>query len=69
MYRSSNGGLKMFLGILIGIVVAAVIFCIAVGIGCAVNGVTFGQQIVNWFGGGATEAAEEVAETATRLIA
>ena len=66
MYRVNNGGLKMFLGILIGIVAAAAIFCVAVGIGCAVNGVTFGQQIVNWFGGGAKEVAETV-ETVAAL--
>ena len=36
--------------VLLGMVFAVAIFCITVGIGCAVNGVTFGQQIANWFG-------------------
>lgn len=36
--------------VLLGMVCAVAIFCLTVGIGCAVNGVTFGQQIVNWFG-------------------
>lgn len=66
MYRSRKG--KLILGILIGVVGAAAIFCLAVGIGCAVNGVTFGQQIVNWFGG-AKEVVEEVADTAANIIA
>lgn len=68
MYRANNSKLKLFLGILIGIVSAAAIFCVAVGIGCAVNGVTFGQQIVNWFGGSAEEVVETV-ETAAALVA
>lgn len=39
--------------VLLGMAVAVGIFCITVGIGCAVNGVTFGQQIANWFGSNA----------------
>lgn len=35
--------------VLLGMICAVAIFCITVGIGCAVNGVTFGQQIVDWF--------------------
>lgn len=64
MFRGRKG--KLILGILIGVVGAAAIFCLAVGIGCAVNGVTFGQQIVNWFGG-TKEVVEEVTETAARI--
>ncbi len=41
---------KNFMLVLLGMVCAAAIFCATVGIGCAVNGVTFGQQIVDWFG-------------------
>lgn len=36
--------------VLLGMVLAVGVTCIVVGIGCAVNGVTFGQQIANWFG-------------------
>ncbi len=36
--------------VLLGMVCAVALFCITVGIGCAVNGITFGQQIANWFG-------------------
>lgn len=41
---------QKFMLVLLGMVCAVTIFCITVGIGCAVNGVTFGQQIANWFG-------------------
>ena len=61
------GNGKLILGIIIGIISAVAIFCIAVGIGCAVNGVTFGQQIVNWFGG-AKETVKQVAETTTASL-
>jgi hypothetical protein len=64
MFKPRKG--KLILGILIGVIGAAAIFCLAVGIGCAVNGVTFGQQIVNWFGA-TKEVAEEVAETTAKI--
>ena len=41
---------KNIMLVLLGMAVAVGIFCITVGIGCTVNGVTFGQQIVDWFG-------------------
>ena len=62
------GNGKLILGIIIGIISAVAIFCVAVGIGCAVNGLTFGQQICEWFGTSAPvieEAVEQVAETVT----
>lgn len=43
--------------VLLGMLLAAVIFCVVVGTGCAVNGVSFSQQIVNWFG---TEKIQQV---------
>ena len=57
---------KLILGIILGLIVAVAIFCITVGIGCAVNGLTFGEQICEWFGSNAPaieEAVEQVAET------
>lgn len=36
--------------VMLGVVSAVAIACLVVGIGCAVNGVTFAQQITNWFG-------------------
>ena len=57
---------KLILGLILGVVSAVAIFCLTVGIGCAVNGLTFGEQIVEWFGTNAPvieEAVEQVAET------
>lgn len=56
---------KLVLGIILGLVGAVAIFCITVGVGCAVNGLTFGEQIVEWFGNSAPvieEAVEQVTE-------
>ena len=36
--------------VLLGIVIAVGVACATVAIGCAINGVSFSQQIVNWFG-------------------
>ncbi len=51
--------------VLLGMICAVAIFCITVGIGCAINGVTFGQQIVNWFG---TKPAVDVSTEALTMI-
>ena len=56
---------KLVLGIILGLVGAVAIFCVTVGIGCAVNGLTFGEQIVEWFGNSAPvieDAVEQVTE-------
>lgn len=45
-----NETVKNILFVLLGIVVAVGIFCLVVAIGCAVNGIGFGDQIVEWFG-------------------
>ena len=66
MYRTNKS--KLVWGIVIGILTAGVIFCGAVAVGCAVNGVTFGQQITNWFGSNSETVAkigQSVAETVT----
>lgn len=57
--------MKYILGILTGIVGTIALFCLAIAIGCAVNGVTFGQQICQWFGSCAPlieEGAEVVSQ-------
>ena len=62
------GNGKLILGIILGLIGAVALFCITVGVGCAVNGLTFGEQIVEWFGSNAPvieEAVEQVAETVT----
>lgn len=58
--------IQKILYVLLGIVCAVALFCIVVGIGCAINGVTFGQQIVNWFGTSAP-VVDETVETVTML--
>ena len=61
---------RYILGILTGIVCTIAIFCLVVAIGCAVNGVTFGQQICQWFGSCAPiiqEGAEQVVETVSQV--
>lgn len=60
--------LKWILGIAIGIIATIGIYCLTVAIGCAVNGLTFGQQITSWFGSAMpvvenTQAVGTVAET------
>lgn len=59
---------KNIMLVLLGILIAVAIFCLVVGIGCAVNGVTFGQQIANWFGTNAP-AVEKTVEQATETVA
>ena len=60
--------LKITLGIIGGVLVAVLLFCLVVVIGCSVNGLTFGEQICEWFGGNAktiADATETVAEAVT----
>lgn len=42
--------LKTILFVVIGIVCAVALFCLAVLIACSVNGLTFGEQVCEWFG-------------------
>ena len=59
------GNKKLVLGLILGLVGAVAIFCITVGVGCAVNGLTFGEQVVEWFGNSAPvieDAVEQVTE-------
>ena len=58
--------LKLTLGIIAGVIGAILLFCLVVVIGCSVNGLTFSQQIVQWFGG-APEATETIVETASSI--
>ena len=64
-----NEKLKAILWILVGVVGTIAIFSLIIAIGCAVNGLTFGQQITSWFGSAmpavenTTQAVGTVAET------
>ena len=60
-----NEKLKITLWVLLGIVGAIALFSLIVVIGCSVNGLTFGEQVCEWFGGNAgtiADSAEQVAE-------
>lgn len=56
-------GFKNIMLVLLGMVLAVGIFCAVVGIGCAINNITFSNQITNWFGTTATAT-----KTATKLL-
>lgn len=59
-------GFKVFLLILLGVVIACAVACLTLTIGCAINGLSMGDQIVQWFGNQAV--AEEVEQVATACI-
>lgn len=63
---------KNIMFVLLGIIIAVVLFCAVVGIASAVNDLSFGQQIVEWFGTTKEVVEElptdEVVETAKFLI-
>lgn len=63
---------KRICWVFLGMIIAVAVFCAVVGIASAVNDISFGQQIVEWFGT-AKEVVEElptdeVVETAKALI-
>lgn len=61
---------RYILGIITGVVATIALFCLAIAIGCAVNGVTFGQQICEWFGGCTPtikDTAKEVVDTVSQV--
>ena len=63
-----NEKLKITLYVVLGVVGAIALFSLAVVIGCSVNGLTFGEQVCEWFGGNSgtiTDAVEQVAEAIT----
>lgn len=58
---------RFILGIITGVVCAVALYCLITAIGCAVNGLTFGQQITSWFGEASPvidQTVEQVAEAA-----
>ena len=60
--------LKIALGIIGGVLVAVLLFCLVVVIACSVNGLTFGEQVCDWFSGGAVTQALEQAGNLTGTI-
>jgi len=61
-----NEKLKAVLWVVVGIVATIVVFSLIVAIGCAINGLTFGEQICAWFGNNA-ENIEQVAEATAKI--
>ena len=59
---------KNIMLVLLGMLLAVGIFCVTVAIGCAVNGISFGQQISQWFGEVAP-AIEKTVETTAHISA
>lgn len=63
---------KNIMFVLLGMIIAVAVFCAVVGIASAVNDISFGQQIVEWFGTAKDVVEElptdEVVETAKALI-
>lgn len=60
-----NEKLKITLWVILGVVCAIALFSLIVVIGCSVNGLTFGEQVCEWFGGNAgtiTDTTEEIVE-------
>lgn len=54
---------KVILGVVLGVIGAILLFCLIVCIGCSVNGLTFGEQVCDWFTKKPViDAVEEVAE-------
>lgn len=62
---------KIILSIVIGLVCAVALFCLIVVIACSVNGLTFSEQICDWFGNNAPaieEAVEQVTEQTSMTL-
>lgn len=55
-----SGKAGLIIGIVIGILVTIILASLTVAIGCAVNGLTFGEQICEWFGNNAGAVAESI---------
>lgn len=61
-------GNKLFLGIIIGVIALAIVFCIIFLIACAVNGISPGEQITQWFGSDAPVIKETVEEVVEQIV-
>lgn len=60
---------KIAIGVISGILGAILLFCLIVIIGCAANGLTFGDQICHWFSSKpAAQSITAVAENAVHII-
>lgn len=53
---------KLIWGIVIGVFSIIALFCLSVCVSCSITGMTFGEQVINWFTGSkpAVEQIENV---------
>lgn len=60
---------KIILSVVLGIIVAILVFCLIVCIACSINGLTFGEQICNWFSANkeAVDTGKEIADAVSNI--
>ena len=60
---------KFTLSVVLGIIGAILVFCLIVCIACSINGLTFGEQICNWFSANkeAVDTGKEIADAVSNI--
>jgi uncharacterized protein HemY len=60
---------KITLSVVLGIIGAILVFCLIVCIACSINGLTFGEQICNWFSANkeAVDTGKEIADAVSNM--
>ena len=60
---------KIILSVVLGIIGAILVFCLIVCIACSINGLTFGEQICNWFSANkeAVDTGKEIADVVSNI--
>lgn len=60
---------KITLSVVLGIIGAILVFCLIVCIACSINGLTFGEQICNWFSANkeAVDTGKEIADVVSNI--
>lgn len=60
---------KIILSVVLGIIGAILVFCLIVCIACSINGLTFGEQICNWFSANkeAVDTGKEIADSVSNI--
>lgn len=60
---------KIILSVVLGIIGAILVFCLIVCIACSVNGLTFGEQICNWFSANkeTVDTGKEIADAVSNI--
>lgn len=60
---------KITLSVVLGIIGAILVFCLIVCIACSINGLTFGEQICNWFSANkeAVDTGKEIADSVSNI--